>query len=53
MADFYRRIRVEKQPEARALWEAKRRLREAKDEARRPRYSTRDRAAWVLTGAPE
>jgi len=53
MVDFYRRIWVEKKPKAQALWEAKMRLRAQKDESGRPRYSTRDWAAWVLTGAPE
>ncbi len=52
MTDFYRRIWVEKKPKAQALWEAKRRLREANDESGRPRYTTRDWAAWVLTGEP-
>ncbi|MFN0007656.1 MAG: tetratricopeptide repeat protein [Planctomycetota bacterium] len=53
MLDFYRRIWVEKEPKARALWEAKKCLREAKDERGRPKYSTRDWAAWVLTGEPD
>jgi len=52
MLDFYRRIWVEKKPKAQALWEAKTRLREAKDESGRPKYTTRDWAAWVLTGDP-
>jgi CHAT domain-containing protein len=50
MLDFYRRIWVEKKPEHQALWEAKKRVRDAKDEDGAPRYSTRDWAAWVLTG---
>lgn len=53
MVDFYRRIWVEKKPKAQALWEAKKRLREARDERGRPLFSTRDWAAWVLTGAAE
>jgi CHAT domain-containing protein len=53
MLDFYRRIWVEGTPKARALWEAKRELREATDERGRPRYATRDWAAWVLTGEPD
>lgn len=53
MLEFYRRIWVERQPKSRALWEAKRMLREAKDERGAPRYETRDWAAWVLTGEPE
>jgi CHAT domain-containing protein len=53
MTDFYRRIWVEKKPKGQALWEAKMRLRDARDESGRPRYSLRDWAAWVLTGEPE
>ncbi len=53
MVDFYRRIWVEKQPKARALWEAKKRIRDARDESGQPLYSKRDWAAWVLTGEPE
>ena len=53
MLDFYRRVWVEKKPKAQALWEGKKRLREARDERGEPRYSTRDWAAWVLTGEPE
>lgn len=52
MADFYRRIWVDKLPKAQALREAKRKIREAKDESGLPKYSTRDWAAWVLTGEP-
>jgi len=52
MLDFYRRIWIEKKPKAQALWEAKKRLRDAADERGRPKYSTRDWAAWVLTGDP-
>jgi len=53
MLDFYRRIWVAKEPKAQALWNAKKRLREAKDERGQPKYSTRDWAAWVLTGDPD
>ena len=52
MLDFYRRIWIEKKPKAQALWESKKRLRDAKDEGGRPKYTTRDWAAWVLTGNP-
>ena len=52
MLDFYRRLWVEKKPKWQALWEAKMKLRNAKDEQGRPLYSTRDWAAWVLTGEP-
>ena len=53
MLDFYRRLWVEEKPKRQALWEAKRRLREAKDERGDPAYSLRDWAAWVLTGEPD
>jgi hypothetical protein len=53
MLDFYRRMWVEKEPKWRALWEAKRKLRDAKDERGTPRYMPRDWAAWVLTGEPD
>ncbi|MBI5363277.1 MAG: CHAT domain-containing protein [Planctomycetes bacterium] len=53
MLDFYRRVWVEKQPKWKALWEAKRRLREARDERGDPKYTLRDWAAWVLTGEPD
>jgi CHAT domain-containing protein len=52
MLDFYRRLWVEKKPKHQALWEAKTKLRETKDESGRPKYTTRDWAAWVLTGDP-
>jgi len=50
MTDFYRRLWMEGKPKGTALWEAKRKLREAKDESGQPKYSTRDWAAFVLTG---
>ncbi|MFN0009039.1 MAG: CHAT domain-containing protein, partial [Planctomycetota bacterium] len=53
MTDFYRRIWVLKLPKAQALWEAKRTLRDAKDDSGRAKYSTRDWAAWVLSGEPD
>ncbi len=53
MTDFYRRLWIQEKPKYQALWEAKRRLRDARDEAGAPRYSTRDWAAWVLTGEPD
>ena len=51
--DFHRRLWVEKKPKHQALWEAKTKLREAKDERGQPKYTTRDWAAWVLTGDPD
>jgi CHAT domain-containing protein len=53
MTDFYRRIWVEKKPKHEALWEAKMRIRDAKDERGEPKYTTRDWAAWILTGEPD
>ncbi len=53
MTDFYRRIWLAKTPKWRALWEAKRTLRDAKDERGHPKYTTRDWAAWILTGEPD
>ena len=53
MLDFYRRLWVEKKPKWQALWEAKKMLRDARDAARNPAYTTRDWAAWVLTGEPD
>jgi len=53
MLDFYRRVWFEKQPKWQALWEAKARLREARDESGKPKYAVRDWAAWVLTGEPD
>ncbi|MBL8862971.1 MAG: CHAT domain-containing protein [Planctomycetes bacterium] len=50
MVDFYRRLWLQKKPAAQALWEAKVRLREARDESGAPRYALRDWAAWVLSG---
>jgi hypothetical protein len=52
MVDFYRRLWVEKKPKWQALWEAKLKLRNEKDETGKPKYTTRDWAAWVLTGDP-
>ena len=53
MLDFYRRLWVEKKPKHQALWEAKQRLRNARDERGEPLYTVRDWAAWVLTGEPD
>jgi CHAT domain-containing protein len=53
MLDFYRRLWVEKKPKWQALWEAKTMMRHAKDERGAPKYSTRDWAAWVLSGEPD
>jgi CHAT domain-containing protein len=53
MLDFYRRLWVRNEPKWQALWEAKRVMRDAKDERGQPKYTTRDWAAWVLTGDPD
>lgn len=53
MVDFYRRLWLEGRTKSEALWEAKRTLREARDDTGAPRYRTRDWAAWVLSGEPE
>jgi CHAT domain-containing protein/tetratricopeptide (TPR) repeat protein len=53
MLDFYHRIWVEKTPKAQALWESKKRLRDAMNERGEPLYTVRDWAGWVLTGAPD
>lgn len=53
MLDFYRRLWVEGKSKQQALWEAKLRLRDALDERGAPLYTTRDWAAWVLTGEQE
>jgi CHAT domain-containing protein/tetratricopeptide (TPR) repeat protein len=52
MLDFYRRLWGEKKPKWQALWEAKMKIRNEKDESGGPKYTTRDWAAWVLTGDP-
>jgi len=52
MLNFYQRTWFDKKPKSQALWEAKMWLRNQQDESGRPKYSTRDWAAWVLTGDP-
>ena len=52
MLDSFRLIWVREKPKAHALWETKREIREAKDEARMPEYSIRNWTAWVPTGDP-
>lgn len=53
MVDFYRRMWIEKKSKQQALWEAKTKLPDAKGASGQPMYTTRDWAAWVLTGAPD
>lgn len=53
MLEFYRLLWIEKQPKHRALWQAKRSLRNAKHPDGRPRYTARDWAGWMLTGNPD
>jgi CHAT domain-containing protein len=50
MSDFYRRVWVERKPVRTALWEAKSKLRAARDVRGNPLHSTRDWAGWVLSG---
>jgi CHAT domain-containing protein len=52
MVDFYRRLWIEGEPKSTALWKAKMAIRDARDETGKRKYSTRDWAAWVLTGDP-
>ncbi len=51
MVDFYRRLWVQGKSEHQALWEAKMRLRAARDPDGRPIHPTRDWAGWLLTGS--
>ncbi len=53
MVEFYRRLWVERVPKHQALWEAKRKMRDARDASGRPVHAVRDWAAWVLTGDPD
>jgi CHAT domain-containing protein len=53
MIDFYRRMWAQKKPKGQALWEAKMKIRGTKSEAGNARYSVRDWAGWVLTGATD
>jgi CHAT domain-containing protein len=53
MTEFHRRVSVEGEPKSTALWEAKKKLREARDPNGRDLYETRDWAAWVTTGEPD
>jgi CHAT domain-containing protein len=51
MAEFYRRVWVLKEPKAKALWEAKRKLRGKRDPASgKSVYQLRDWSGWVLSG---
>lgn len=52
MLEFYRRLWVEGESAADALWGAKRHLRDARHEDGTPRHRVQDWAGWVLTGAP-
>jgi len=50
MGEFYRKLWVLKEPAARALHQAKKMLRQQKDEQGRLLFRTVDWAGWVLTG---
>ncbi len=53
MTELYRRLWVLKEPKAKALWNAKKALREQLDRDGNPIYSIRDWAGWVLSGDPD
>ncbi len=53
MSELYRRLWIEGDSKAEALWNAKRSLRDRVDESGRPAYRTRDWAGWVLSGDPD
>ncbi len=53
MTEFYRRLWVLKEPKAKALWNAKKKLREQLDADGQPIYTIRDWAGWVLSGDPD
>ena len=52
--EFYRRIWKLKEPKGKALWAAKKMLRDKKDLVTgKPVYDLRDWAGWVMTGEVE
>ncbi len=53
MVDFYRRLWIDEQPKAQALWQARMRLRDARSPEGDPLHATRDWAGWVLSGDPD
>ena len=53
MSEFYRRVWLLGEPKSRALWNAKRMLRDATDKQGEPAYSLRDWAGWILSGDPD
>ncbi len=53
MTEFYRRLWILKEPKAKALWNAKKALRERLDDDGTPIYSFNDWAGWVLSGDPD
>ncbi|MEQ8766697.1 MAG: CHAT domain-containing tetratricopeptide repeat protein, partial [Planctomycetota bacterium] len=53
MTELYRRLWVLKEPTAKALWNAKQKIREQLDEEGSSIYSIRDWAGWVLSGDPD
>ena len=54
MTRFYEGIWRRRETKREALWNAKRKLRDAKDtRTGNPRYGLRDWAGWVLYGNPE
>ncbi len=52
MTEFYRRLWVLQESKAKALWNAKQKLRAQLDANGEPIYTVRDWAGWVLSGDP-
>ena len=53
MIDFYRRLWLDGSAPHEALWQAKKRLRDARDSSGKPVHSPREWAGWVLSGDPD
>ena len=53
MTEFYRQLWVLEEPKAKALWNAKKKLREQLDAEGNPVYAIRDWSGWVLSGNPD
>ena len=53
MAEFYRRLWILKESKAKALWNAKKKLRKRLDTDGKRIYTIRDWAGWVLSGDPD
>ena len=53
MTEFYRRVWMLGEPKGKALWAAKRMIREQVDVSGRPTYTPYHWAGWVLSGDPD